>query len=109
MPEEAEAPLGPPDFEALRPLSEVVPGDPKQAYADCGARIEGEERAGECSSDADCVRAGCSQEVCVPTSVADEVFTTCETRLCFMAVDQCGCTDEGFCRWSLKPAPAESD
>jgi len=105
IPPEAATPGEPPLI--LKPLEDFVPDNPALLYAECGERIEGHgETPGECESDGDCVAAGCSREVCVPLSMANETYTTCETRLCFMAVDRCGCTEEGLCRWTLKePGP----
>lgn len=73
-------------------------------YEGCRARVEGLEAAGECVTDADCARTGCSGEVCVAAATAGEVVTTCEVLPCFAALDACGC-HEGVCGWSLK-APA---
>jgi eight-cysteine-cluster-containing protein len=95
----------PPQPLILHPLEEYVPENPAELYADCRERVEGTETPVECASDADCTTAGCNGEVCVTSALAEETFTTCETRLCYSALDACGCSDEGFCRWSLK-APA---
>ncbi|MFT7520904.1 MAG: hypothetical protein ACI9MC_003055, partial [Kiritimatiellia bacterium] len=35
-----------------------------ELYAQCHDRLEFPESAGECSADADCTKAGCSQEIC---------------------------------------------
>ena len=69
-------------------------------YASCQERVEGPSTPGECSSDADCMRVGCSQEVCIASSQGD-IVTTCEIRPCFRVLDACGCKD-GTCTWSLK-------
>jgi len=57
----------------------------------------------ECESDADCVRTGCSGQVCA----AEQVFTTCEFReeyACYQdpAVTTCGC-DAGRCGFAQTP------
>jgi hypothetical protein len=39
-------------------------------YEGCRRRVEGAEVAGECATDADCVRAGCSQEICLSSGGA---------------------------------------
>jgi len=69
-------------------------------FEECRTRVEGREKDGECQSDDDCSRAGCSSEVCVTTSLAAEVMTTCEVLPCFAVLDTCGCV-EGRCSWSL--------
>ena len=74
--------------------------DPAGAYAQCKERVEGPETAGECSTDADCAKAGCSKEVCVSTATAADFNTTCDTQACFRALDSCGCV-EGVCSWTL--------
>jgi eight-cysteine-cluster-containing protein len=74
---------------------------PQLLYDQCKARLEGPEADGECSTDADCGTAGCSQEVCVAASKKAEIITTCEILPCFAAKDRCGC-HEGRCTWTLK-------
>ncbi len=74
---------------------------PQMLYDQCRDRLEGPEVDGECSADADCDRAGCSGEVCVPVSKKAEIMTTCEILPCFAAKDVCGC-HEGRCTWTLK-------
>jgi eight-cysteine-cluster-containing protein len=71
-----------------------------ELYAGCQSRLEGPEVPGECTTNADCVRAGCSSEVCTTPRAASEMMTTCEVLPCFRAVDACGCV-EGRCRWSV--------
>ncbi|MCX6768836.1 MAG: eight-cysteine-cluster domain-containing protein [Candidatus Micrarchaeota archaeon] len=58
---------------------------------------------GECGRDADCVRAGCSSQLCVPTSQSD-VITTCEyvPEFACLAQTTCGCVD-GLCSWRQTP------
>ncbi len=70
-------------------------------YGQCRERVEGASTAGECSTDADCSKAGCSQEVCVAAAAVQAVKTTCERLLCFNALDTCGC-HEGTCSWTVK-------
>lgn len=79
-------------------------GDPQSLYAGCKARVEGQETDGECSTDADCARAGCSREVCLPAAQAANVSTTCDVQPCFAVLDHCGCV-AGRCSWSLKSTP----
>ena len=81
---------------------EEIPGTSNASalYEECRTRVEGREKDGECQSDDDCGRAGCSSEVCVTTSLAAEVMTTCEVLPCFAVLDTCGCV-EGRCSWSL--------
>lgn len=76
-------------------------GASKTPAGDCTQRVEGREQDGECVTDADCARAGCSQEVCVPAKAAGEVVTTCEILPCFATLDSCGC-HEGRCSWTYK-------
>ncbi|MDP2312664.1 MAG: hypothetical protein Q8P41_07150 [Pseudomonadota bacterium] len=112
-----DAPPVPPVADGTAPGDVVLvdgptaPSDPKQpgasplrpaeAYAGCRDRLEGPQAAGECTTDADCTKAGCSSEVCVANANRDEVMTTCEVLACFGAVDSCGCHD-GMCSWTLK-------
>jgi eight-cysteine-cluster-containing protein len=77
---------------------------PAALYAECASRVEGPEADGECSTDADCTRAGCGSEVCATTAAAADLMTTCEDRPCFAVLDTCGCHD-GRCTWTLR-APA---
>jgi len=78
-----------------------VVGDPAALYADCETRVEGSDKEGECSADADCVAAGCSKELCISTKEAESgVMSTCEMRPCFTVLETCGC-DAGRCRWRV--------
>ncbi|MFZ5476512.1 MAG: eight-cysteine-cluster domain-containing protein [Myxococcota bacterium] len=83
------------------PVAGDAPPTARQLYEGCKARVEGVETAGECQTDADCARAGCSQEVCVAKAVAPDVMTTCELLPCSIALDTCGCHD-GLCTWTIK-------
>ncbi len=75
IPPEAATPKEPPLI--LKPLKDFVPDNPAELYAGCRDRVEGEgEAPGECAVDGDCVAAGCSREVCVPASIANETYTT---------------------------------
>lgn len=105
-----EPPSGAPDLGAIAPTPPVAaPAEsPVELAATCEARIEQPEVAGECTTDADCARAGCSSEVCTAAASAGGVMTTCEVQPCFSVLDACGCV-EGRCRWSIRdavPAPA---
>lgn len=96
-----EAPPQPPPLPGgLQPLTEITIRNGQQLYQECLDRVEGPSQDGECTTDADCVRAGCSGEACVPDGT--DLMTTCEIRLCFQALDSCGCVD-GRCSWSLHP------
>lgn len=87
---------------ALPGATPVTPGARAQSlYDECHDRVEGQQAPGECASDADCARAGCSQEVCVPRAAAGDVMTTCEVLPCFAVLDACGC-HEGVCSWTVK-------
>ncbi|MDD5096121.1 MAG: eight-cysteine-cluster domain-containing protein [Candidatus ainarchaeum sp.] len=59
--------------------------------------------AGECSADADCMRTGCSSQLCVPTGNSD-VVDTCEygPEYACLAQTSCGCV-EGRCSWRQTP------
>jgi eight-cysteine-cluster-containing protein len=58
-------------------------------------RLEGDELEGECKTDSECKKGGCSGEVCAATSAV----TTCEVLpIRFPEDARCGCT-EGLCRW----------
>lgn len=79
-----------------------APIPPAELYAACKTRVEGADRAGECASDADCKRAGCSQEMCISAAEAREgVMSTCEVRPCFEVLEACGC-NEGVCSWTVE-------
>lgn len=78
-----------------------VTADPVAAYNMYRDRLEGPEAEGECSADADCARAGCSSEVCVPADRAAEINTTCEVLPVFTVLDTCGCI-ESRCSWTVK-------
>ena len=89
------------------PASKVLPTapareapTPQELYAQCEARVEGSEVVGECVSDEDCSSAGCGGEVCTTAAVAAGLTTTCEARICFQVLKECGC-QEGRCRWTL--------
>lgn len=90
------------------PPDATVQADKSNAelYAECKERVEGREVDGECTTDEDCVAAGCSTEVCMTKANAEGFTTTCDAQPCFEALDTCGCV-EGRCSWSVKPdAPA---
>lgn len=74
---------------------------PRALYAACRDRVELPEAAGECSSDADCVRAGCGSELCVSAAAAKDLVGTCELPDCLSVLDSCGC-NQGLCTWTLK-------
>lgn len=91
------------------PSAKSGPSTAAELYGACRERVERPEADGECSSDADCVASGCSQELCTSTAAAAEgLMSTCEMRPCFKVLDACGCV-EGHCRWSLKElAPGDA-
>lgn len=68
----------------------------------CVKHDDRDNRSGECSSNADCIRTGCSGEVCS----SEEVFTTCEWRPeleCYQRpFARCVC-DDGECGWARTP------
>ena len=58
-------------------------------------RVEGVGAENACSSDAECVRTGCSREVCS----AEPMVTTCEVRTWPQQMGaECGCV-QGQCVW----------
>ena len=72
-----------------------------ELYIECEERVEGRSLPGECRTDADCVRAGCSGELCISEQEAAlGPMSTCEVRPCFAVLQACGC-QEGVCRWSV--------
>jgi len=73
--------------------------DPQALYESCVDRVEPPQQPGECESDADCQKTGCSSEMCVATSHG-ELMTTCEVEPCFAVLQTCGCHD-GQCTWSV--------
>jgi eight-cysteine-cluster-containing protein len=106
--DEPVAEVQPDDEGSSSPNDGVAPAElpvdqptPQMLYESCHDRLEGAEVDGECSVDADCGRAGCSQEVCVPAAKKGDVMTTCEILPCFGAVQNCGC-HEGRCTWTLR-------
>ena len=78
---------------------------PAALYAECEARVEGPQQAGECSTDAECSTGGCSGEVCATSKAVAELMTSCDRKRCFDVLDRCGC-NEGECTWTLKDAVA---
>jgi eight-cysteine-cluster-containing protein len=57
----------------------------------------------ECSVHSECVKSGCSGQVCAHAQ--EEIVTTCEYRNCYKASEyglQCGCFDNR-CQWSDEP------
>lgn len=104
-PAEPVANVEPPEQVGAAPVpsdsSDVAAPTPASLYGLCRARVEGPEAPAECTTDAECGRTGCSQEVCAPIAKAGDVMTTCEILPCFRALDTCGC-QEGVCSWSLK-------
>lgn len=100
---------GEPPPEAERAVASAAPGIPAPLevsaaglYEGCRERVEGPSTLGECATDADCGSTGCSQEVCVATSVGP-VTTTCEILPCFQVLESCHC-NEGLCSWTLSDA-----
>lgn len=86
-----------------------APFDPRSLYEGCRERVEGTEADGECAADADCVKTGCSSELCIAKSAAAGVMSTCEVRTCFQVLESCTCQG-GHCRWVVgarRPATDE--
>lgn len=100
-----EVPTPPPDTPAQRvpPPADAAPptaSTPAELYAECYERVEMPQTDGECTTDADCVRAGCGSEICTTATAAEGLMSTCEDRPCFHVLDTCGC-HEGRCTWTL--------
>lgn len=59
--------------------------------------------SGECTVNSDCVRAGCSSQLCVPSANAD-IITTCEYKeeYACLSLSSCGC-NAGKCGWAETP------
>ena len=94
----------------LQPMNEVLTqsgASPLALYEGCRERVEGPSTAGECSADSDCVKTGCSQELCVAAS-ASELMSTCEILPCFSVLKECGCV-EGICAWQIEDEPPGED
>ena len=101
---ESMPPGAAPDEGALPPFasSPSQRQTPTSLYEGCRARVEGADTEGECQTDADCQRAGCSRELCISASdAAAGPMSTCEVRPCFAVLDACGCRD-GVCAWSVR-------
>jgi eight-cysteine-cluster-containing protein len=99
----AAAPTGGPAAAPARAL----PAPKEALYADCRERVELPEQDGECTTDADCARSGCSQELCVAAAGAAGIMSTCEVLPCFQVLGACGCA-AGRCAWTLADPPAGS-
>ena len=83
-------------------MTELLVENGQDLYEGCRERVEYIETPGECTTDDDCMRGGCSREVCAPAATITEIMTTCEIRLCYHVLDSCGC-NEGLCQWSIHP------
>ncbi|MBI3588370.1 eight-cysteine-cluster domain-containing protein [Candidatus Micrarchaeota archaeon] len=102
------------DFAILGgPTPTVTPNPTPSPSPTCGlGDFCGTSTNGPCAADSDCVRDGCSAQVC--RSAADgPVITTCEYRACYDANRYnagCGCV-AGQCQWrpnSCAPKPTPS-
>ncbi|MCF7861745.1 eight-cysteine-cluster domain-containing protein [Candidatus Woesearchaeota archaeon] len=54
-----------------------------------------------CDKDDDCVKSGCSGQICMSTEKAGQILSTCEYKECYNAANYdltCGCY-EGKCAW----------
>jgi eight-cysteine-cluster-containing protein len=71
----------------------TIPGKPESF---CGRSTNA-----TCKTDSDCVKGGCSSQIC-QGKAEEPMITTCEYRDCYNAAAynlSCGC-DEGKCRWN---------
>ncbi len=83
----------------LLTTSEVELTTSTEVETPCGGFC-GWSTGGACVTDFDCVRDGCSGQVCRSTH-EEPVFTTCEWRECYDAQKygvRCKCID-GKCKW----------
>jgi eight-cysteine-cluster-containing protein len=105
-PAPAPTPVEPPPVAAAAPGTGSGSGGPdaQALYEGCRERVEGTESDGECASDADCARTGCSAELCVAKKGAEGVVSTCEARPCFQVLEACACRS-GRCRWVVGKSP----
>ena len=55
----------------------------------------------ECTEDTDCVKGGCSGQLCLPESEAMDILTTCEFKPEYecLKLTSCSCI-EGSCGWT---------
>ncbi len=90
---------GPTDGGVTLPTGTTV--TPSSLYEGCRDRVEGIQVPGECTTDADCGKAGCSQEVCIASKNTGEFMSTCEVLPCFGVLETCGC-HEGVCSWTVR-------
>jgi eight-cysteine-cluster-containing protein len=62
------------------------------------------EEPTECQTDADCVRAGCSSQLCVPAGTENDIITTCEFRPEYecLQLTSCSCI-AGSCGFEDNP------
>lgn len=60
---------------------------------------------GQLEPKADCVRAGCSGELCVKAELADQIATTCEYRVEYGCYQDATCTlqEDGSCGFTQTP------
>ncbi len=86
----------------IAPMTHLTVENGASLYENCKDRVEGANVPGECTTDADCARTGCSGEVCATAAEVESIMTTCEVRLCYHVLDACSCV-EGGCGWSLHP------
>lgn len=55
----------------------------------------------DCSSDADCMKSGCSGQLCIPTSQKQDSFSTCEFKPEYECYSTQGCLcQNNKCSWS---------
>lgn len=77
----------------------------KQGEFFCGVSTKG-----KCSADEDCIRGGCSGQIC-QSKFEKMVYTTCEYLSCYNAANYgltCGCVD-GKCEWHQLVANLSSE
>jgi len=90
--------------ESVKPESAPAQAVPEQERACCpNEPFCGKETYGACEKDADCVRGGCSGQVC-QSQKEGPLATTCEWRECYNAAlycMECRCVNNK-CQWIRK-------
>lgn len=70
----------------------------------------GSSTYGSCITDADCMSAGCSGQICQSTT-EENAITTCEWKECYNAESfglGCGCVNNQ-CQWALQSCTSDAD
>lgn len=78
---------------------ELITDEKRSGSKEIGQQEDKMPVAGECATDDDCIRTGCSLTVCAP-SVSEPLFTACEFREEYgcLQYSSCSCIS-GTCAW----------